>query len=163
MLITPAWPGVRLLSLLSSLRLAAVSQPQKKNTPRTAPAASPSRPWIEKGLNHQAWTACEPVGCSEAILMKARMENPSTITYSMPTSTHWKLAVSRMPRTTIQVTRASHASPITATSHALFTASSLIHPKDASRASVLTAARPDAEMQKITLAAVWTQPVNQPR
>ena len=102
MLITPAWPGVTLLSLLSSLRLAAVSQPQKKNTPSTAPAASPSKPWIENGLNHQAWTACEPVGCSEAILTKARMEKPSTSRYSMATITHWKLAVSRMPRTTIQ-------------------------------------------------------------
>src|SRR5437879_2419985 len=163
MLITPAWPGDSLLFLDSSLRLAAVSQPQKKKTPRTTPAASPSKPCSEKGLNHQPFTICDPVGWSAAILMKAAMEKPSTRMYSMATITHWKLAVSRMPRMTIQVTSASQASATMAISQPLPAASLLIQPSDERSARVLVAASAGAEMQKSRLAMVWTHPVNQPR
>ena len=62
MLIIPALPGFSRLSLPSSLRLAAVSQPQKKKTPSTAPPASPVKPWSEKGLNHRPATPIDPAG-----------------------------------------------------------------------------------------------------
>ena len=93
----PARPGVRDLSLDSSLRLSAVSQPQKKNTPSAMPAAIADHEWMAKGLSHPRWNEVDPWGWVARTLMIPPMENPMTTTYSMITRIHWKLVVQRMP------------------------------------------------------------------
>ena len=88
MLSTPACPGERLAFLLSSLTLAAVSQPQKKNTPRTVPAARPVIPWMDVGLNQEPEAAIDPAGCVVVTFTSAATANASTARYSIPTRSH---------------------------------------------------------------------------
>ena len=51
----PAWPGVLVAFFDSSLRLVAVSQPQKKKTPRTMPADRALIPPMLNGLSQPKW------------------------------------------------------------------------------------------------------------
>src|ERR1700730_1817500 len=69
MAMMPACPGVLVESFDSSFRLAAVSQPQKKNTPSTMPAERAVKPPIDHGLSHDQWKPCEPAGWLIATLM----------------------------------------------------------------------------------------------
>ena len=97
---TPARPGVLVEFFVSSFRLTAVSQPQKKKTPRVKPTAMelkpPSRSTV-RGLNQPMWKPVEPAGWLTATLMMPQRENPITTTYSMMTRIHWKFVVQRMP------------------------------------------------------------------
>ena len=68
-----------------------------------------------------------------------------------------------MPRTTIAVTSKSQRKPTSATSLESPAASLLINPMLLSRARVFEPASSGAATQNNTLAAVWTQPVSQPR
>ncbi len=110
----PAWPGVFEAFLDSSLRLVAVSQPQKKNTPSTSPAERAEIPAMEKGFSHDQWNPVDPAGWLTATLMIPQIENPMTAAYSMISSTHWKLVVHRIPQMQMKVIRASHAPAVTA-------------------------------------------------
>ena len=94
---TPARPGVRDLSFDSSLRFSAVSQPQKKKTPRAMPAAMADHEWMANGLSQPKWKELDPLGWVARTLMMPPTENPITTTYSMMTRIHWKLVVHRMP------------------------------------------------------------------
>src|SRR5664280_841871 len=92
-----AWPGIRLDSFDSSLRLTVVSHPQKKNTARAAPAASAVYPWMLPGQNQPALKLVDPFGWDAATLMIPPMEKARTAMYSMITRIHCKLVVHRMP------------------------------------------------------------------
>ena len=97
MLRIPAIPGLVSASSVSSLRLAAVSQPQKKKTPSATPLASPVKPPTELGLNHASENAREPAGWKASARTRPVMEKARTTRYSTSTITHWKSAVRRIP------------------------------------------------------------------
>ena len=82
--------------------------------------------------------------------------------YSMNTRIHWKFAVTRMPRATMNVTRSSHRTPTTAIKRLSLAASALIHPKLLRSCRVYAAATSGAAAQKSTFAASWIQPEIQP-
>ncbi len=96
--------------------------------------------------------------------MKARTEKSTITRYSMVTITHWALAVIRIPRATIQVTKASRAKATSAISALLVATPVVIQPNwpGPRSASNTDPAKRGAEMQKMTLQASCTQPVNQP-
>ena len=62
MAMIPACPGVLVAFFDSSLRLVAVSQPQKKKTPSTSPADRALMPPMVNGLSQPMWKAVEPAG-----------------------------------------------------------------------------------------------------
>ena len=84
--------------------------------------------------------------------------------YSIATRIHWKLAVMRMPRTTMNVTKASQATPTPAIQCGSPATSELTCPGNTLLRSckVYEPATIGAEAQNSTLAASWTQPENQP-
>src|ERR1700686_2280459 len=88
MAMTPAWPGILVRFLDSSLRLVAVSQPQKKKPPSTSPADKAVKPPIDAGLSHDQWKLVEPAGWLTATLMVPHREKPITATDSMIRSNH---------------------------------------------------------------------------
>ena len=106
----PGVPGVLVEFLDSSFKLVAVSQPQKKKTPRTPRRPSAPKPWIEPGLSQDRWKPVDPAGWLTATLMIPQMEKTITARYSMMSRTHWKLVVQRMPQMQMKVIRASQQS-----------------------------------------------------
>ncbi len=133
---TPARPGVRVRAFDSSLRLIAVSHPQKKNTPSTRPAESAPRPPIEKGLSQDQWKALDPAGWLATTLAIPQSERTTTATYSTPSRTHWRLLVQRMPATQIRVTTTSHPAPTRAASPTDWATDEETHPQEANSWSV---------------------------
>ena len=80
----------------------------------------------------------------------------------MNTRIHWKFAVTRMPRATMNVTSSSQRTPTMAIRRLSFAAVELIQPQLLKSCSVYAPAINGAAAQKRTLAASWTQPDTQP-
>ena len=108
----------------------------------------------EAGLNQLPETGAT-AAWPPAIFTNAAIANPSTMKYSMNTRIHWKLAVTRMPRTTMKVTNSNHAIPTIAINQLLFAASVVtkLGNRLLSNCSVYAPATSGAAAQKSTFAA----------
>src|ERR1700686_5567049 len=76
MLSSPAFPVDVFASLVSSLTFAAVSHPQKKNTGRAAPVATPPMPPSEPGLNQSLDKLFDLEWLPELVLTSAGTAGP---------------------------------------------------------------------------------------